>query len=156
LIPNVLNEFKEFGNLTKISISESRLMFEDFLAIGKIISANTHIQVINLSRCKLTNAGTQILINALEKNITLTELVIKPNMITPKLHTTLEKLLAQNIAIAELRQYVNDYPLKNSNYLPLEVLDIVIHSTIVSCIKSGQCKESTQEAIDELILSSRI
>ena len=155
-IPSVLNEFKEFENLTKISISHSQLMTEDYRAIGKIISANTSIQVVNLSQCKLNDAGAKILIKALERNIVLTELIINGKTINPKLYVTINKALSENAAIVELRQYVKDYSLKNSNYLPLEVLEMVIDRTIVSYIKSGHSKDATQNAIDELILSSSI
>jgi len=155
-IPSVLNEFKEFENLTKISISHSQLMTEDYRAIAKIISANTSIQFVNLSQCKLNDAGAKILIKALERNIVLTELIINGKTINPKLYSTINKALSENAAIVELRQYVKDYSLKNSNYLPLEVLEMVIDRTIVSYIKSGHSKDATQNAIDELILSSSI
>jgi uncharacterized protein len=155
-IPDVLNQFKEFENLTTIMISSILVDTKDFLPIAKLIRSNTPIQAINLNKCLISEPTAQLLIKALENNVSLTVLHIDPILISPPMHATIKKLLEQNIAIAELRKHVKESFLKNSNFLPLEVLVMVIDRTIVSFIKSGKNKEATQNAIDELMMSLRI
>jgi hypothetical protein len=155
-IPEVLNEFKEFENLTSITISSILIDTNDFLPIAKLIRSNTTIQAINLSECLISEPAAQLLIKALENNVSLTVLNIDPMHILPPMHATIKKLLEQNIVIAELRKDVDKYFLKNSNNLPLVVLKMVIDRTIVSYIKGGLSKEATQNAIDELMMSSRL
>ena len=155
-IPEVLNEFKEFENLTSITISSILIDTKDFLPIAKLIRSNTTIQAINLSECLISEPTAQLLIKALENNVLLTVLHIDPMHILPPMHATIKKLLEKNVVIAELRKYVDKYFLKNSNDLPLEVLKMVIDRTIVSYIKGGLSKEATQNAIDELMMSSRL
>lgn len=155
-IPDVLNEFKEFENLTTITISSIQVDTKDLLPIAKLIRSNTQITALNLSKCLISEPAAQLLIKALENNASLTVLHIDPILISPPMHATIKKLLEQNIAIAELRKDVDTFFLKKSNYLPLEVLKMVIDRTIVSYIKGGESKETTQNAIDELMMSLRI
>jgi len=155
-IPCTLKDFSEFKNLTTISISSLLIETENFISIANLIRANTYLQVINLSQCIISDRSALLLIKALENNTTLTLLNINPALIDVSLYATIKTMLAQNITIAELRKYVKNYFIKNSNHLPLEVLDMIIDRTIVAYIKSGQSKESTQKAIDELMLNSTI
>ena len=155
-IPDILNEFKEFENLISITISSILVETKEFLPIAKLIRSSTRIQVINLSKCLISEPTAQLLIEALENNVSLTVLHIDLKLISPLTQLTIKKLLEKNIAIAKLRKDVDKSFLKNSNYLPLEVLKMVIDRTIVSYIKSGQSKEATQNAIDELMMSSRL
>lgn len=155
-IPGVLKYFSEFKNLSTIWIQSFLMEIDDFLAVSKLILANTSLQAINFNQCLLSDSSEQLLIKALENNTMLTMMDINHHCINESTYATIKAALSQNVVIAELRNYVKDFFLKSSNYLPVEVLEMVVDRTIVSYIKSGQSKEATLKAIDELLLTSRI
>ena len=49
-----------------------------------------------------------------------------------------------------------DYPIKQSDVLPLEVLEILVDKMIVSYLKSGHSFEDTVNAINEFLVSAGI
>lgn len=155
-IPSVLKDFSEFKNLTSIWLQSFLMETEEFLAIAKLIRANTPLQALNFNQCLISGSSEQLLIKALENNTYLTTMHINHLCINESFFSILKTALVQNTAIAELRKYVKDFFLKSSNFLPVEVLEMVIDRTIVSYIKSGHTKEATLKAIDELLLASRI
>jgi hypothetical protein len=63
----------------------------------------------------------------------------------------IDALLARNVAIAELRKYVLDYPLIHTASFALDPLNIMVDKTIVSYMINGVSKEDTKLAIDELL-----
>ena len=155
-IPSVLKDFSEFKNLTTIWIQSFLMETDDFLEITKLIRANTPLQALNFNQCLISDFLEKLLIEALENNTFLTLMHINHLCINESFFAKLNTVLAQNTAIAELRKYVKEFFLKKSNFLPIEVLEMVIDRTIVSYIKSGYTKEATVKAIDELLLASRI
>jgi hypothetical protein len=68
----------------------------------------------------------------------------------------IEVLLTQNRDIAELRQYVEDLKIRMTHGFPLDIVKIMVDKMIVADLKSGQTKESTKNAIDELLIIADI
>ena len=65
-------------------------------------------------------------------------------------------MLARNVAIAELRSYVQQHSLKLTASFALDPLLIIIDKMIVSYLVSGNSQEDTKNAIDELFASASL
>ena len=65
-------------------------------------------------------------------------------------------LLTQNRDIAELRQYVKNLCIDKIPGFPLDIVKHMVDKTIVAYLKSGQTKEATKKAIDELLIIAGI
>ena len=100
----------------------------------------------------LKNDDALLLAKALENNSALIELIFL-GQIDENIETQLLKSLEQNRSIAKLRQYMLDHPIKRSDVLPLEVLDILVDKMIVSYLKSGHSYKDTVNAINEFLVT---
>lgn len=95
------------------------------------------------SNSQLTNLSVSTLI--------LVSILSGRSDIGTKTNEKLTALLARNVAIAELRKYVQDHPLIYTTSFLLDPLNIIIDKMIVSYMMSGKSKEETKNAIDELL-----
>ena len=64
----------------------------------------------------------------------------------------IDSLLTRNRDIAELRQYIKDLRIEKTPGFPFDAVKNMVDKTIVAYLKSGQTKESTKKAIDELLI----
>ena len=156
LIPRALNEFSEFKHVENIFFLESAIFADEFLSIAKLIRANTPLKAISISFRGIPDNSAKILLQALENNTQLIVLKYEVNLINPTIHAMIMASLAQNVAIAELRQYMKDHPITRSDLLPIEVLDITVDQMIVAYLKSGNTKQATMDAINAFLMSASI
>ena len=155
LFPEVLVKFTEFKKVRSIQFRNIDVSDQGFLSVGELIRANTALEFLIFSGGKFKNANAIILAQSLEKNTTLIELSYVGE-IDENIKDQIFKSLEQNRSIAKLRKYMLDYPIKQSDVLPLEVLEILVDKMIVSYLKSGHSFEDTVNAINEFLVSAGI
>jgi TPR repeat protein len=153
-IPAAFTTFPELKYIKTINFQKTDLFAKDFLSIGEMIRANTHLEGLNFEFQIIDDAQALILSQSLAFNTTLTELVFDDEYgFDASIFDAIKASLAQNVVIAELREYMKNHPITRSDELPLEVLDIIVDDMIVAASKSGKSKEATIAAIDEFLLS---
>jgi TPR repeat protein len=159
LFPGVLVKFPEFKQVNSIVFNYSDISEEKFSAIGELIRSNTTLLSFILMGGYLKNEDARLLAQALENNTTLIELSYVSNLenkIDENINAEILKSLEQNRSIAKLRQYMLDHPIKRSDVLPVEVLEILVDKMIVSYLKSGHSLKDTVNAINEFLVSASI
>ena len=153
-IPEAFTTFPELKYIKTINFQNTDLFAKDFLSIGQMIRANTHLEGLNFKFQIIDDAQALILSQSLAFNTTLTELVFDDEYgFDASIFDEIKASLAQNVVIAELREHMKNHPITRSDELPLEVLDIIVDDMIVAASKSGKSKEATITAIDEFLLS---
>ena len=153
-IPDALTTFPEFKYIKTINFQNIVLSAKNFLSIGEMIRANTHLEGLNFEFQEIDDAQALTLSQSLAFNTTLTELVFDDEYgFDASIFDEIKASLAQNVVIAELREHMKNHPITRSDELPLEVLDIIVDDMIVAASKSGKSKEATIAAIDEFLLS---
>ena len=152
-----LNDGSEFKNVTKFDFTKNEFSDDEILGVCKLIYKNLSIQSLILdSFDTLSDDNLRLIIKALEVNTQLTEFAFADYFVDSKIKDKIAALLARNVAIAELRQYVLDYPLIHTASFALDPLNIIIDKTIVSYMVNGISKEETKNAIDELLRHASI
>ena len=130
--------------------------------MGQMIRANPNLKGLNLKDQFITNADALILSQSLAFNTTLTELIFDDEYdFDTSIFDEIKASLSQNVIIAELREHMKNNPIKRSDELPYEVLDIIVDDMIVAASKGGKdsegnrieptSKEATIAAIDEFL-----
>ncbi len=153
-IPAAFTTFPELKYIKTINFQKTDLFAKDFLSIGEMIRANTHLEGLNFEFQIIDDAQALILSQSLAFNTTLTELIFDDEYgFDASIFDEIKASLAQNVVIAELREHMKNHPITCSDELPLEVLDIIVDDMIVAASKSGKSKEATIAAIDEFLLS---
>ncbi len=159
LFPGVLVKFPEFNKVQSVVFDYNDISEDIFSAIGELIRSNTTLLYLRLMGGYLKNEHARLIAQALENNTSLIELSNVNNLenkIDENIDAEILKSLEQNRSIAKLRQYMLDHPIKLSDVLPLEVLDILVDKMIVSYLKSGHSLNETINAINEFIVSASI
>ena len=152
-----LKEAPEFKRVTKFDFTKNEFSDDEILGVCKLICKNLSIQSLVLdSFDTLSDENLQLIIEALDVNTQITEFAFADYFVDSKIKDKIAALLARNAAIAELRQYVLDYPLIHTASFALDPLNIIVDKTIVSYMVNGISKEETKKAIDELLLSASI
>jgi capsular exopolysaccharide synthesis family protein len=155
LFPEILVKFPEFKQVNSIVFNYSYISAEKFSAIAELVRSNTALVNLCFMGNKLKNDDALLLAKALENNTALIELTFL-GQIDENIENQLLKSLGQNRSIAKLRQYMLDHPIKRSDVLPLEVLNIIIDKMIVSYLKRGHSFDYTKIAIEEYLVSVAI
>lgn len=155
LFPVVLEKFPEFEKVRSLVFNYNDVSDENFSCIGELIRSNTTLLSLCLTSGKLKNDDARLLAQALENNTTLIEFT-SVGQIDKNIHDQILKSLKQNRSIAKLRKYMLDHPIKRSDVLPIEVLEILVDKMIVSYLKSGHSYKYTVNAINEFLVSSGI
>jgi hypothetical protein len=155
LFPGILVKFPEFNKVKSVVFDYNDISEDKFSAIGELIRSNTALISLCLMGGKLKNDDALLLAKALENNTTLIELTYVGH-IDENIDAQILKSLEQNRYIAKLRQYRLDHPVKRSDVLPLEVLEILVDKMIVSYLKSGHSLKDTVNAINEFLVSASI
>ena len=155
LFPEILVKFPEFKQVNSIVFNYSYISAEKFSAIAELVRSNTALVNLCFMGNKLKNDDALLLAKALENNTALIELTFL-GQIDENIENQLLKSLGQNRSIAKLRQYMLDHPIKRSDVLPVEVLDILVDKMIVSYLKSGHSLNDTINAINEFLVSAGI
>ena len=146
------SETKEFKTVTKLDYTQNSFSDDEILGVCALIRKNLEITSLVLkSYNKLSNTYLQLIIDALDANTYLTEFLFDEYFVDEKIKDKIAALLARNVAIAELRQYVLDYPLIHTAGFALDALNIIIDQTIVTSIVKGMSKEETKYAINTLL-----
>ena len=157
--PQVLQKFPEFKEVGTINLElEEPLNDQLISSIVKFICSNSRIHVLNFSLSDNPNdkfisevqAGE--IAKALKFNTQLTHLDFLENEPFEEIANQIEVLLTQNRDIAELRQYVKDLHIEKTPGFPFDAVKNMADKTIVAYLKSGQTKEATKKAIDELLI----
>ena len=159
LFPGVLVEFPEFNKVQSVVFDYNDISEDKFSAIGELIRSNTTLLDLRLMGGYLKNEDARLIAQALENNTTLIELSYVSNLenkIDENINAEILKSLEQNRSIAKLRQYMLDHPIKRSDVLPVEVLEILVDKMIVSYLKSGHSLKDTVNAINEFLVSASI
>ena len=147
-----LKEAPEFKRVTKFDFTKNEFSGDEILGVCKLIRKNLSIQSLILdSFDTLSDENLRLIIEALEVNTQITEFAFADYFVDSKLKDKIAALLARNMAIAELRKYVQDYPLIHTASFALDPLNIIIDQTIISYMINGVSKEETKIAIDELL-----
>lgn len=92
-----------------------RIGYEGAELIGDGIKTSTSILALDLSFCNITDAGGEILINALTEQDTCKELNLSSNNLGPKTGAALELLLVSNKIIEALILSDNDFYFDNAS-----------------------------------------
>ena len=114
---------------------------------------------MQLAHIELSTTQLRLLTEALESNTQLINLIFE-NPYGGKLIESQDisflarNLFARNLAIAELRKYVQDLQPIITDSLPLDPLLIIVDNIIVSNMMSGKSKDETKNVIDELLISA--
>jgi hypothetical protein len=147
-----LSKSKEFKKVTKLRYTQNTFSDDEILGICTLIRKNSSIKSLTLiKRDTLSNVHLQLLIDALDANTYLTEFIIDDYYVDDNLKEKIALLLSRNVAIADLRKYVEKYPLIRTASFPLDLLKILIEKTIVSYMVNGISIEETKNAIDQLL-----
>ena len=154
-IPKVLSNFPEFQNVKALKLLDG-LADDEYSILVDLIRSNPLLKKLNLSSQAFDDERVRMLVDSLQFNTTLTELIIvdEDDELDKNLSDQIHVSLAQNIAIAELREYMKQHPASRSDHLPLEVLNMMIDKLIVTSVKGGQSKAATIAAINEFLLSA--
>ena len=154
-IPKVLSNFPEFQNVKALKLLDG-LADDEYSILVDMIRSNPLLKKLNLSSQAFDDERVRMLVDSLQFNTTLTELIIvdEDDELDKNLSDQIHVSLAQNIAIAELREYMKQHPASRSDHLPLEVLNMMIDKLIVTSVKGGQSKAATIAAINEFLLSA--
>lgn len=151
IVKNLIEE-KEFKKVTKLDFTKNKFSDDEILGVCKLIRQNLVIQSLILdSFDTLSDENLRLIIEALEVNNHITEFYFADYFVDSKIKDKIDALLARNVAIAELRKYVLDYPLIHTASFALDPLNIIVDKTIVSYMINGVSKEDTKLAIDELL-----
>jgi TPR repeat protein len=161
-IPVALTTFPEFKFIKTINFQLFKLSDKDFLSIGQMIRANPNLKGLNFKCQEIDDVQALILLQSLAFNTTLTELIFDDEYgFDASIFDQIKSSLAQNVVIAELREHMKNNPIKRSDELPYEVLDIIVDDMIVAASKGGKdsegnrieptSKEATIAAIDEFL-----
>ncbi len=152
-----LIEKKEFKKVTKLDYTQHSFSDDEILGVCALIRKNLEIKSLVLKSLNdLSDTYLNLIIDALDDNIYLTKFLFDDYFVDGKIKDKIAALLARNVAIAELREYVQDYPLINTASFPLDILIIIIDKVIVSYMISGKSKEETKNAIDALLLDANV
>ena len=147
-----LNNVSDFKNITKLVFPKNKFTNDEFAGFAELIRENTSLKKLTISTAEgIDERNFLMLVQALESNTQLIELTVEYYIFELKTNEKLTALLARNVAIAELRQYVRDYPLIHTASFALDPLNIIVDKTIVSYMINGASKEETKIAIDELL-----
>jgi TPR repeat protein len=152
-----LKEEKDFAKVTKLSYIKNAFSDDEILGVCSLIRKNPSIKSLTLNGIyPFSKNRLELLVEALDANTHLTEFLYVKHDVDSKIKDKIAALLARNVAIAELRKYVEDNPLIRTASFPLDALKIIIDKTIVSYMVSGISKDETKNAIDELLLSASV
>jgi TPR repeat protein len=150
--PLALNHFHEFKNVKKIIFRVPDLKKNDFISIARFIRENTRIEEILFhGGNSIKESDILILSDAISFNTVLTELHFNSSFVSTNTKTKIADLLTKNTEIMELRDYMKNHPIFRSDVLPLEVLALTVDQIIIACLKSGQSKKQTTDAIEEFL-----
>jgi TPR repeat protein len=155
LFLDVLVKFPEFEQVQSLQVNYNDVKDENFTSISEFIRSNTTLLTLSFTGSKLKDNDARILAQALDKNSTL----ITFNYIgeiDESIEDQILNSLEQNKLIPKLRRYMLDHPIKRSDILPLEVLDIMVDKIIVAYLKSGHSFEYTKTAVEEYLVSVAI
>ena len=153
-IPGILIKFPEFSKVKKVEFENGYLSNENFSSIAKLIELNSSINLIILSDNVLENADGLKIIQALQVNTELTDLFFDGSHIHQGIRKEIQKLLDQNIAIAEVRQYAKNYAMHTSKNITKELLLKSLDEIIISSIKSGQSIGVAMQTVDTFLSQS--
>ena len=146
-----LIEGKEFKKVTKLKYAQKSFSDNEIFGICALLRKNLEINSFVLNSYNiLSNTNLQLIIDALDANTHLTEFIYDEYYVDSKLKEKIAALLARNVAIAELRQYVLDFRLVDTSNFALDPLKIIVDKTIVLYLINGISIEETKKAIDEL------
>ena len=164
-IPKVLDKFPEFHQVIALNLC-SHLGNDEFSVLIDMIRSNPPLQKLNLSSQLIDDERALMLVDSFQFNNKLTELIIDDSdddededeaedfAVDKNLLDQIAASLAQNVMIAELREYMKRHPASRSDHLPLEVLHMMVDELIVTAVKDGQSKAATKAAMDEFLLSA--
>ncbi len=155
LFPEALVKFPEFKKVRLLKFRNIDVSDERFLSFGGLIQANTALETLIFSGGKLKDSNAFLLAQSLEKNTSLIE-ISYVGEIDKNIESQILKSLDQNRSIAILRKYMLHHPIKRSDVLPLEVLEILVDKMIISYLKNGHSYKDTVTAINEFLVSSGI
>lgn len=150
-IPGILKNFSEFANVKKLEFENAYLSNENINSIAELIESNTSIELINLSGIVLENADGLKFIQSLKVNTKLTDLFFDSSRIHQGISIEIQKMLNQNMAIAEVRQYALNHVMHTSASNSKEFLIKSIDEIIISSIKSGQSKGVAKQMVDTFL-----
>ncbi len=153
--PAALNNYPDFRNVKNIKFFYGDFYGDTFNSVGELIRANAPFEILQLSGSSFRDADIELLGNSLHNNINLKEIIFD-NKIDANLKNKFSASLAQNIAISNLLNFILDHFTKNSDVLPLEVLQILVEKIIVAYLKCGYTVEEVSHAIDEFLICSSI
>jgi hypothetical protein len=153
-IPGILKNFPEFIKVEKLEFENGYLSNENFSSIAELIELNSSINLIILSDNVLENADGLKIIQALQVNTELTDLFFDGSHIHQDISKEIQKLLDQNIAIAEVRQYAKNYAMHTSKNITKELLKKSLDEIIISSIKSGQSIGVAKQTVDTFLSQS--
>ncbi len=160
-IPSILANFADFKMVDSISflftgrISIAHSVIEDsyFSNVANFIKIDSKIKFLKLfCATKLSDYEANLLTEALKDNTQLSNLEFIHAELSEEMNDQIEVLLTQNRDIAELRQYVEDLKIQMTPGFPLDIVKLMVDKMIVANLKSGQTKEATKNAIDELLM----
>ena len=150
-IPGTLKNFSEFANVKKLEFENGYLSNENINSIAELIESNTSIEFINLSGIVLENADGLKIIQALKFNTKLTDLFFDSSRIHQGISLEIQKILDQNMAITEVRQYAKNHVMHTPTSLSAEFLIKSIDEIIISSIKRGQSKGVAKQMVDAFL-----
>jgi len=152
-----LNERQEFEKITKLSFTKHSFSDDEIYGICRLIRTNLAITSLNIRSSELISKDNLLMLTeALEDNTQLTEILFNDYSGDSKIKGKIAALVARNVAIAELRSYVQQHSLKLTASFALDPLLIIIDKMIVSYLVSGNSQEDTKNAIDELFASASL
>lgn len=155
--PSALNNFSEFKSVQKIIFRLSELKKDDFFSIAKLIRQNTRIEKMSFhGKEPISESDLLVLTEAIVFNTILTELKFNSSLVTWATQMKFATLLKKNSEIIELREYMKIHPILHSNFLPLEVLALIVDQMIIASLKSGQSKKKALAIIEKFLSCASI
>jgi hypothetical protein len=160
LFPGIFEKYSEFKDINTINFYSDRDFFgdEEIPTIMGFIRSNCKVTDLKIDYPALdtSNVHFSAVAEALKFNTQLTMFTFTGLKKSKEISDQIEVLLTQNRDIAELRQYVKDLRIENTPGFPFDAVKIMADKTIVAYLKSGQTKEATKKAIDELLIIAGI
>lgn len=90
------------GDITEANFSDNALTQEQVQALAKAISQNTHLKILSLRHCEISDGQAVILAQALEKNSAIESLFLGVNQIDDEGASALAEMLKKNHTLTRL------------------------------------------------------
>ena len=149
-------EMPEWQRVQTLYLSDNAIDDDAAVYLALLITENPTLEALDLRDNPIGQNGVASLAVALRSNQTLKALHLDPEASTAAARADIDRALVNNQNITALKEEVKEDPIKNTDELPIDVLNLIEQATIVADQKTDDGKRTlaqTQAVLKELRLS---